>query len=238
MIAILLLTVYRDLFPHPGPDSDTEKLDIKLDRTMGGQKSAGNSINPDDNAFGFYILTGNTYPRAYITTLTTSLGPEEEITTFDKRDDSHWELLDCDSTSGESRQTVKAVCTNTSEASNCGIIYKGSGVAATIVEMPENCGPGKYAVAVSLEPSKNHTEIHRRLVKRGLEAAPVFDFTFDYDFSVIEKRADQSNVLVRIDYSDDPGYWSHIVCKQNPVQEVFDAHFFCSSTSRQKKERP
>jgi chitinase len=180
---------------------------------MGGQRSAGNSVNPDDNSFGFYILTGNNHSCAYTLMLTISTGPEEEITTLDKRDGSHWELFDCDSTRGENRQTVKAVCTDTSDTSNCGIIYKGTGVVATVVEMPENCGPGKYSVAVSLEPSKNHTELHHRLVKRGLQAAPVFDFTFDYDFSVIEKRADQSNVLVRIDYSDDPGHWGDIVCR-------------------------
>jgi hypothetical protein len=28
----------NEFFPHPGPESDTEKFDMKLDRTMGGQK--------------------------------------------------------------------------------------------------------------------------------------------------------------------------------------------------------
>ena len=48
----------RNLFPKPGPESDTEKLDIKLDRTMGGEKKAGNSVHPNDSAFGFYIMSG------------------------------------------------------------------------------------------------------------------------------------------------------------------------------------
>jgi chitinase len=47
-----------DLFPKPGPESDTEKLDIQLDKTVGGQIDAGNSINPDDHPFGFYIMSG------------------------------------------------------------------------------------------------------------------------------------------------------------------------------------
>jgi chitinase len=50
-------------------------------------------------------------------------------------------------------------------------------VVARVVEMPEDCGPGKYSVAVSLEPSKNNTELHHRLVKQSLQAAPVYDFT-------------------------------------------------------------
>jgi chitinase len=48
----------EDLFPEVGPESNTEKLDIKLDKTMGGDRSAPNSNSPDDNAFGFYIMSG------------------------------------------------------------------------------------------------------------------------------------------------------------------------------------
>jgi chitinase len=185
-----------DLFPSDMgeiPESNAEKLDIKVDRTMGGQQAAGNDDSPDKNAFGFYIVTG----------------PENEMTSVDKRDGSHWELFDCDNAVGEQRQTVKAVCTDSSENSNCNIIFKG-GVPRTVVDMPAHCGPGKYSVAVSLRESTNHTHLHHRLEKRGLRHAPVYDFTFDYDFLPIEKRAD-SKVLVRIDYSDDPGYWSTIV---------------------------
>ncbi len=44
-----------DLFPTPGPESDTEKLDIKLDKSIGG---GSNSNNPNDHPFGFYIMSG------------------------------------------------------------------------------------------------------------------------------------------------------------------------------------
>jgi chitinase len=161
---------------------------------MGGQVTPGNSDDPDDHAFGFYIMSG----------------PEDEITTINKRDGSHWELFDCDNTAGENRQTVKAVCTDSSENSNCDIIFKG-GLEHTVVEMPSDCGPGKYAVARKMESSTGHAHIRHKLEKRGLGDAPVYDFTFDYDFTTFEKRADQSNVLVRIDYSDNPGYWDSIV---------------------------
>ena len=40
----------------------------------------------------------------------------------------------------------------------------------------------------------------------------MYDLTFNYDFQPVRKR-DASSVLVRIDYSDDPGYWSQIVDK-------------------------
>ena len=141
-------------------------------------------------------------------------GPEEEITSISKRDGSHWEVFNCDNHGGEKRQTVKLVCTDSSEDSNCNTIFKG-GVQHTVVDMPSNCGPGRYAVAVSLEPSVYHEHLKKHLVKRGLDAAPIYNFTFDYNFGVFEMRADPSKVLLRIDYSDDPGYWSEIVCKLN-----------------------
>lgn len=206
--------LYRDLFPTPGPESDTEKLDIKLDRTMGGNRDVPQSTSPDDSAFGFYIMSG----RGFFNVLKGSVsqycaGPEDDITSINKRDGSHWELFGCDNTIGEQRQTVKAVCTDSSNSSNYGNIFKGKGVPTTILDMPEDCGPGRYAVAVSMKPSKSHAHLYHHLVKRGLRDTSVWDLTFDYDYTVFEKRADPSKVLVRIDYSDDPGYWSNVVGK-------------------------
>ncbi|GKT50966.1 mutanase Pc12g07500 [Colletotrichum spaethianum] len=188
----------ENIFPHPGPSTDKQKWDVKLDPTMGGaDPTPEESTNADKNSFGWYIMSG----------------PEAELTSLNKRDGSHWELFDCEAGAmHEKRHTVRAVCTDNSDASNCGIIHKGRGVAETVVEMPEGCGPGRYAMAVSLTPSDNQTLPHR-LVKRNpqLADAYVYDFTFDYDFSPLRKRGRGSNVLLRIDYSDDPGYWSDIV---------------------------
>jgi chitinase len=189
------VTPSRYLFPTPGPKSNTEKLDIKLDTTI-GSGSSNSKYAANDHAFGWYIMSG----------------PEDEFSTVAKRDGSHWELFDCSSTAGEERQTVKAVCTDASENSNCHHIFKG-GVEATVVEMPGDCGPGRYAVAWAMQPSTDHDHIRHHLEKRGLSDSAVFDFTFDYDFTHFEKRAD-SNVLLRIDYSDDPGYWQSIVAEK------------------------
>jgi chitinase len=140
-------------------------------------------------------------------------GPQSELSTFDKRDGSHWELYDCPTEKHEGRQTVKAVCTDTSPNSNCGDIYLGVGVAETIVELPEECGAGHYAMAVSLEPAANKTlpsDLRHRLMSRGVFSPTVYDFTFDFDFSPLQRRGN-SNVLVRIDYSSVGGYWRKIV---------------------------
>jgi hypothetical protein len=57
--------IYRWLFPTPGPLSNTNKFDLKLDPTMGGSKGKGgsnlNEVNNDDpnqNSFGLYLLSG------------------------------------------------------------------------------------------------------------------------------------------------------------------------------------
>jgi hypothetical protein len=54
----VLLIKYRDLFPKPGPDSDQQKFDLEIDRTMGGRRPPTNDATPDANAFGFYIMSG------------------------------------------------------------------------------------------------------------------------------------------------------------------------------------
>lgn len=101
-------------------------------------------------------------------------------------------------------------------------------VAETVVEMPSHCGAGRYAVAVNIAASHNNTLPHhleKRLYKRGIVRPKVYDFTFDYDFSPIHRRA-KSDVLLRIDYSSEPGYWQSIVDepgeKKRSLEELHD----------------
>lgn len=126
---------------------------------------------------------------------------------MDKRDGSHWTLDGCKLEDHLGQRTVQAVCDEEWENSNCHEIFLGE-VATTVVRMPEGCGApgGKYAVAVSMEPSSSLTKRHLNLD----ESAVVYDFTFDYNFGPIARRGDP-NKLLRIDYSDDPGYWATIV---------------------------
>ena len=62
------------------------------------------SADPNENGFGWAIMSG----------------PKEDLSTFDKRDGSHWELFECDEDRHDRRQTVKAVCTDNSSSNNCG----------------------------------------------------------------------------------------------------------------------
>lgn len=194
----------QNLFPdwEDIPDSDEQSFEVEVDGTMGGQRKSTSDDHPDANSFGWHIMSG----------------PDDQITSLKKRDGSHWRVYDCDSEAHEGRQTAKMVCTDESEDGNCHRIFKG-GVERTVIEMPPHCGAGKYAMAVEMR-QLDRAEVEaslpendrRRLWKRGIELPKVYNLTFDYDFSVLQGRQD-NKVRLRIDYSDNPGYWSSIVGK-------------------------
>ena len=181
------------------PPGSEPKFAIQTDNTMGGQRKDGGDSDPNRNGFAWHIIDG----------------PAKEFQNIDKRDGSHWEVYDCDPVHHEEVQTAKMVCTDDSAESNCHAIWL-DGVPTTVLKMPKGCGPGKYAVAVSLEQmggdERPPPHINIRNVRRGVRNPPVYKLTFDYDFSVLQRRA-ESNTLLRIDYSDNPGYWAEIVCK-------------------------
>ena len=116
--------------PPEGDNVDTE-FTLDIDEKNGDD-------NPSDAAFQFVVLTS----------------PEEIQISIDKRDGSHWEVFGCDDAVPEGEHTVQIVCTDFSENSNCHKIHLGHGVPGTILQMPQGCGPGKYAVAKSMEPAK------------------------------------------------------------------------------------
>lgn len=184
------------LFPNPPNEEEAESdYQLKVDNTWGGAEDLPFAETPEQSAFGFIIMTS----------------PDELQTTLDKRDGSHWELFDCNDAISEGEQTVRMVCTDRSENSNCDKIYLGHGASGTIVEMPDGCGPGRYAVVKELSHSKNQS-LPQHLYRRGIdETEPVLDLTFDYDFRRVPR--DLGDTQIRIDYSNENTYWNTIVDK-------------------------
>jgi chitinase len=169
----------ENLFPDPpkGPNIDIEN-DLKIDGNHENQ-------NPSGHAFGFYIMAS----------------PEEIQVSVDRRDGSNWFVYDCHDAVSEEQQTVRMFCTDLSDKSNCGKIYLGKGVPGTILQMPEGCGPGKYAVAKSMIHSQNQT-LPPHLAKRAFGYTPVvYDLTFDYEWSRVPQ--DFGSTQMRIDYSNE-----------------------------------
>ena len=198
---------FEDLFENPPTGDDVESdFDLKVDNTWGdGMADTSIEDDPDAAAFQFYVLES----------------PGEIQISLDKRDGSHWEVFDCNDAVSEEEQTVRMVCTNTSEPSNCGDIHKGKGAPGTILEMPKGrgCGPGKYAVAKSLEVSANQT-LPRHLARRDNlgPASVVYDLTFDYDFRRVPR--DFGDTQFRLDYSNQEGYWDNVVAKAHDAKKV------------------
>ena len=108
---------------------------------QGGDNTPGSDSTPNDAAFGFFVM----------------VSPEALQVSLRKRDGTHWEMLDCENTKSEESQIVWMFCNDDSPNSNCNKIYLGHGVPGTILDMPNGCGPGPYAVAVNMVPSKNQS---------------------------------------------------------------------------------
>jgi hypothetical protein len=158
----------------------------------GGPVDAVNNWQmPNSGAFGFVVIAGS----------------PDVVSSFSKRDDSHIEIVDCASITSTDRQTVQIYCTNDGEDSNCDQVLEG-GLEGTIVRMPDNCGPGQYAVAHSLKESTSQ-DLPSHLTRRAAPTRPIMDLEFSYDFGLM-KRTDEK-VYLRIDYSNQPGYWNTIV---------------------------
>lgn len=174
----------ENLFEHP-PTGDNVKTDFDLN--LDDEDS-----NPGSTAFQFVVMTS----------------PDEIQTSLDRRDGSHWEVFGCNDAVTEGEHTVQMVCTDFSENSNCHKISLGKGVPGTILQMPKGCGPGKYAVAISMEPAK-HQLIPRHLASRVPSKGVVYDLKFDYDFSRVPRG--MGNTQMRVDFSNQDNYWDEVV---------------------------
>ncbi|KAF2994020.1 hypothetical protein E8E14_001381 [Neopestalotiopsis sp. 37M] len=181
------------LFKDP-PTNDGADVEYKLsvDDTWGGSSVLGDDDTPNDASFGFFVMTS----------------PEEIQISLKKRD-SHWEVFDCNDAVSEEAQTIRMFCNDNSSRSNCNKIRLGHGVPGTILEMPNGCGPGPYAVAVDMVPSENQT-VPGHIKKRTTDPDPViYDLTFDYDFRRVPR--DLGDTQFRLDYSNEEGYWDTVV---------------------------
>lgn len=183
------------LFPEP-PTGDLVDVrhELLTDHTFGGKSTGKKANNPNENTFQFHVLAS---PKAIQTTLR-------------KRDGSDWDVYNCNDAVTEGEHTVNMICTNPGENGNCNDIHLGHGAPGTIIELPEGCGPGRYAVVKELKPANNQT-YPPHLNKRdfGDEAPVVHELTFDYDFQRVPR--DLGDTQIRIDFSNRKGYWDEVV---------------------------
>ncbi|PLN83775.1 glycosyl hydrolases family 18-domain-containing protein [Aspergillus taichungensis] len=183
------------LFPNPPlDDSSDPDFNLQIDDTWGtGDTQVDDEDEPDDAAFGFVVITA----------------PDEVHVSLDKRDGSPWELMGCPDSDSEEAHTIRMFCADPTSG-RCDHIHRGDGVPGTILQMPPRCGPGRYAVAKSFDVSEDQSlPGHLANVKRDLGGASVYDLTFDYDFQRVPRAFGEAQM--RIDFSNQPGYWDSVV---------------------------
>jgi hypothetical protein len=115
------------LISYSNPPSEQPFVPVELDYLFENVPDASNSVkydlqfpdggsmnNPDNDAVGFILIDGDS----------------QAVSSVSKRDGSHLEFLDCDSITGEHRQTVRYICTDDGPESNCDAMLQG-GIAGT-----------------------------------------------------------------------------------------------------------
>ncbi|KAK4108057.1 glycoside hydrolase family 18 protein [Canariomyces notabilis] len=180
------------LFDTKIEDTDEQTFDIDVD-----YDGKSDSSHPNDGSFGWHIMSG----------------PPDQHASLNRRDGSDWAVYDCDETMHEGRQSARIVCTKEKDH-NCDRLFLG-GAKDTVVDMPSHCGPGKYALVVSVEPmhDAHEDDVLARaphLKRRVPPSSRVFNLTFDYGFHRLQGRAD-NKMKIRIDYSNAKGYWDDVV---------------------------
>ncbi|CAI4214313.1 unnamed protein product [Parascedosporium putredinis] len=163
----------ENLFPTLPPATNLPNFDLQYidpPPTLLGQDS-------NQQAFGMVVIDG----------------PPSAVTTLSKRDGSHIQFVDCDSTEKHDLKVYRAryLCMRDSEDSNCNNVHLG-GASGTIVKLPEECGYATYGVVHDIRPADNTS------IPNHLEMLAPADSATDIWKSLISEARDSDLV---------GGYW-------------------------------
>ncbi|KAJ3559300.1 hypothetical protein NM688_g427 [Phlebia brevispora] len=178
-----------DLFPDPPDDGDLQwdEQDEAMDENApnGGQ-------GPDNDAFGLIAMDG----------------PSNLLSSVDPSSD--WVITGC--TDSAEYQVVTAFCSKleSDPSSGCGAVFE-DGAENTVVKMPSTCGAGPYARLALLQVN-NSLALSPSLSALKPAENPIYEMHFDYEFNRLSETRDATDgdVLVRVDATNLPGYWSEI----------------------------
>ncbi|UKZ58865.1 uncharacterized protein TrAtP1_000187 [Trichoderma atroviride] len=181
------------LFPSEDlPSSDSQPSYGLVTFGSGGDL---HDVSPASGPFGFFLVAGDSH---VVTNLKKRKGEPEPFT-----------FLDCPSNVRDQPehkvQSARVTCLS-DDLEGCFRILE-RGVEGTIVEMPDNCAPNSFARAISLNISPDQSVPLG--IRDGIPPSPVYDFSFDFNLGLM--RRDSDNTRFRLDYSNVPGYWNHLV---------------------------
>ncbi|RSL95244.1 hypothetical protein CDV31_013975 [Fusarium ambrosium] len=174
----------KEYFP---PADATTNFEL---RTFGQD---ANNMNPNESGFAFFLISGS----------------DTAVSSMSKRDNPGLRFLDCPPDLLEAPlhepQSARVICLSGTFEQCFGV--DKNGVEGTIVKMPDECGAGTYARAISLASSQNQT--FPATIGDAEPISAVYDFTFDYNMQLV--RRDAGKISIRMDYSNVKGYWKAVV---------------------------
>lgn len=179
--------------------------------------------DPAATAIAFFLIAGNSYAVSQLKKRETEPEPFTFIT-------CPTDVLD----RADGHAHVARVVCLSSDVGHCFRVREG-GVEGTIVEMPDNCGKGSWARAISLKVSKDQTIPPPIMNDRKRKVnSHVYDFTFDYNMSKMKRAAGLTSI--RIDYSNAVNYWDNLVDSpgsnsKKRSEGSIDRRYFSSSGS-------
>lgn len=180
------------LFPTLPPDEDLPAYDLTHIESKLQPNIPLGPLQP----FGFVVIDG----------------PADLVTSLSKRDGSHVEFLDCETSSKTHETTVytaRYICTNDSSDSNCDDLHLG-GAAGTVVKLPEECGYASYGVVHEAKVSSNQS-VPVDVLETIRGDMVVHEVSFSYDFRKVRRASQDDPVYVRIDYSSMSAWWRQVV---------------------------
>ncbi|KFY47830.1 hypothetical protein V496_10420 [Pseudogymnoascus sp. VKM F-4515 (FW-2607)] len=191
-----LVDLYR-LFPNE--DYPTDDKNPRYGMVNFGNGANLGETNPSKTGFGFFLVAGESHA---VSKLKRQAGDPKPFT-----------FLDCPanvtSQPDDQAQVARVVCLS-EDVEGCFRVME-RGVEGTVIEMPDNCAPGTFARAISLNASSD-----------------VFEFAFDYKFKLVRKDSDQTSI--RMDYASMPGYWDELV--DSEALEKIKKNFFEKSLTQ------
>ncbi|KAK3168950.1 hypothetical protein OEA41_005398 [Lepraria neglecta] len=178
----------ENIFPTKPPETDFPIFDLQR---LGADDEPVTNEDPNQQTFGLIIIDG----------------PSSAVSSLKKRDGSHWYIISCEPMQSSDISVLQIVCMDGSEHSNCRDIDEG-GVEGTIVRMPDDCGPGTYAVVHSINPSLSQ-ELPKHIKRSAPTGAVVHDIELSYNFGLAKR--DAGDIFVRVDYSNVENYYEQVI---------------------------
>lgn len=168
------------LFPEVPPEDNYIRYDMQYPK---GDNVADVKLS---SGFGFVVLDGP---------------PDKIVSAKVKRDGTTSDLrfLDCQQNQGHGTWKARFICSPVTPDHDCFDMLEG-GLEGTILELPQTCGPAKYAVLHSLSVAADQSIPDSFKTREDLT---VMQLTFSYDFSRVKR--DGEKVYFRIDYSNAGG---------------------------------